>query len=168
MGKRRERMKMKKLITLILVVLLISIAFSQDWNKYTLSQIASLLEESAKMGTHEKVVVSVKRKKDVVNFYVDCKDVSGDDGMLEVLGAMVGAIAEVTSKTTWKSDSLFFTDRGRITAWISTRDCREAAKIRNEEEMWDFIFSKLHVLKKRNEASGNQVALAPRNMRVAC
>ncbi len=148
---------MKKLVIIVLVASLFTFVFSKDWNEYTLSQIAVLLDEAIKLGTHEKVKVSVKREAGVVNFYVDCKDVSGDDGMLEVLGAMVGSVAEVTSETTWKSDSLFFTDRGRTTAWIYTRDCRRAANLKNEEEKWDFIFSKLHIVKKKNETCGSQI-----------
>ena len=140
-----------KILTLGLICLSLNfLLFSQDWNKLTLSQIETTMENTLKIQGYGNLDVIVE--KDVIDGFIDFYiwfDYVKRDKVFATQKSCIRLVAHLTSKTSWKSRDLWFVKRGKPGTSISTKNCRIAVKIKNKKQQDDFILSKLHTIEKR-------------------
>jgi len=112
---------------------------AQEYDEFSLKQIGELVEGAVSIALKGEatVVCDVHRDRGgVINFYITPKTATSgtEEATFKFIGACVGAIAEITSKTSWRSRNLYICHpiTKKPINYVPTLICRQAIRLMNQ------------------------------------
>jgi len=121
---------------------------SQELEKYTLSEIASLMDSVVEESGVGKIKTVLKKENDMVNFYVDSQvkvfTSSASYTDYKTINAIVIATAGIMKRVSWKSDKVWFLRNGEKAAWISIDRCKSILSAKSKSP--SYLFDGVHLV----------------------
>jgi len=122
-------MKVKALILGLAYLCFLFTIGTQGLEKYTLSELASVMDSAVFEATGSRVKTVLKRENGLVSFYIDTqvKDFTSSAGYVDykTINAIVVCAAITMKKVSWKADRVWFLRAGEKVAWISVGYCED-------------------------------------------
>lgn len=131
-----------------LFLLLTSSIYAQGPSNATMSEIANLIHKTLEKNGFDDIGVDMRKDEfGVVDFDIYFDENFTSDKFYLVAGSVIGIIAALTRRTSWKSNKVYFCTvlDYEDFAWIYTKDCRKIMTINDPTERGRAIKEKIRI-----------------------
>lgn len=132
----------------LLFLLFTSDIYAQEPSNATMSEIANLIHKTLEKNGFDDIGVNMRKDEfGIVDFDIFFDEKGTSDRFYLVASSVIGIIAALTKRTSWKSNKVYFCTVPDYEdfAWIYTKDCREIMTINDPTERGRAIREKIHI-----------------------